>query len=161
DGLADFLVREKILPGKILPREQFKKEIKDYGYVPDPFVRLSRTGGIVTFAIGQPTPIDSPKALPGLWVEQDRFLIRRLRLESQAEISADDYGEFSGGLWFPKIRSVSWGDQTAHLRALKVAGTSLPAVVKDRLSPTGLRKRPDAKESFSSPVVAEFYKRFR
>jgi hypothetical protein len=155
------LVKEKILAHKNLPRETFKKELKEYTYVADPFVRLSRTAGVVTFALGQPTPVDSTKAYPGMWVEQDRFLIRKIRLDSQAEVSADDYSEFNNGLWFPKSRTVSWGDRTVHIRTLKVASTSLPPSIKERLSPTGLKRRADAKELFTSPIISEFYKRFR
>jgi hypothetical protein len=161
DSLAEYLVKEKVLTNKNLARETYKKEVKDFAYVPDPFVRLSRTAGVVTFALGQPTPVDSSKAYPGMWVEQDRFLIRKLRLNSQAEVSADDYSEFNNGMWFPKSRTVSWGEQTVHFRTLKVASTSLPPSIKERLSPTGLRKRADAKELFTVPVISEFYKRFR
>ena len=161
ENLAEFLVKEKILTTKNIPRENFKKDIKEYGYVPDSFVRLSRVSGVVAYAFGQPTPVDSSRALPGLWVEQDRFLIRKIRLNSQAEVSADDYGEFSNGLWFPKSRTVAWGNQAVHLRVLKISSTSLPPSIKARLSPTGLRKRPDSKEQFTNPTVSEFYKRFR
>ncbi|HEX4924598.1 MAG TPA: hypothetical protein VFV50_10950 [Bdellovibrionales bacterium] len=153
DPLAEFLVKEKILPTKNLPRENFKKETKEFGYVPDPFVRLSRTAGVVAFALGTPTPAESATALPGLWVEQDRFLIRRLRLDTQAEVTADEYTEYSNNLWFPKVRTVSWGDQSVHMRVIKVSAT--------KATPSA-RKRPDgAKETFTSPVIAEFYKRFR
>lgn len=153
DPLADFLVKEKILPTKTLPRETYKKDAKEFAYVADPFVRLSRTAGVVAFALGTPTPADSAAALPGLWVDQDRFLIRRLRLDTQAEVTADDYAEYSNNFWFPKVRTVSWGDQSVHLRVIKVSST--------KQTPAARKRADGAREIFTSPVIAEFYKRFR
>jgi hypothetical protein len=163
DNLAEFLFKEKILPTKNLAREVFSKESKEFQYQADPFVRLSRTAGVIAFALGKPTPADSSKTLPGIWVEQDRFLIRRLRLESQSEVTADDYSEYSNGLWFPKNRTVTWADKAVSMRVIKVSGMSSSESVKSRLSSSALRSKKGevTKEFWTSPTVAEFYKRFR
>ena len=135
------------------------KTLKDINNDPDHNVRLSRTGGTIAYAIGAPTTASQEVPNPGLWIEQDFFLIRKLRLPSTAEITAEKYSPFARGLSFPRHRTVKWGPQTVTITVLSVVGRN-----KDSWNqfPTKLALKKDKlKESPFAPVVEDFYERFR
>ncbi len=115
--------RAKMLSTKVFnselakDRPAFIKGISNY--TPPPYVRLSRSGGVVTYAIGQPSEPDS-KPRPGVWIEQDQFLIRKVRTADQMVVSADQYQNYAANLWLPKSRLVSWGPNTVQIQILDV-----------------------------------------
>jgi hypothetical protein len=164
ESLAEELVRENILPQKALAKEPRVNSLKDTGFHKEPFIRLARSGGVVTYGIGKPTPADGTTPLPGIWIEQDRFHIKRLRLSSAAEILADEYADYGRGLSFPKSRSVSWGPNSVSIRTMKVSAIVPTAEQKAKLQPSSIRNRkasPANAMTDTHPLIKDFYSRFR
>lgn len=96
---------------------------------------------------------------PGLWIEQDVFQIRKIRLPSTAEIIAEKHSQFSRGLVFPRHRIIKWGPNTVTISVLSITGKN-----KDSWNqfPTKFPLKKDRlKESSLDPVVEDFYERFR
>jgi len=166
---SDFLsslVRAQVVPQSFLrerPRfttANMKAETKAES-AGEPLVRLGRTGGVVNYVFGEPTPVDSSKNLPGAWIAQDSFELRRLRFPSQAEMTADQYGLQAGNLMFPNQRIVTWNDHTAVIRLISVKAVDAKTA-SAALNPASITtmeakgaKLPDQAQ------VKEFYARFR
>ncbi len=143
---------------QLIPQRKPQKG-KEFAYVPEPYVRLGRTGGAIAYAIGQPSPVNAPQGFPGLWIEQDRFHIRKIRFPSGAEVTADDYAEFSYDLAFPRQRTISWEGKTARIQLLRIA-----ALPKNTSIWQALAAKDSSFQLADSPMratVQEFYKRFR
>jgi hypothetical protein len=127
------------------------------------YIRLSRLGGTVSYTIGQPTPVGAAP-LPGLWIEQDNFVIKKLRLPSQVEVLADKYTSYPRNLWLPQTRQVKWGDKSALITVTQVKPLEAGAEVKRLLSESSLDFGKDPTISQELPTdetVKDFYTRFR
>lgn len=151
DIFANSLVNLKIIPANY----SAKKDTEN-------FVRLSRAGGVVNYAFGEPTPAQQEDGNPGIWIEQDQFVIRKLRLPTQAEMTADNYTQFAKGLNYPRQRSIRWGENTVNIRLISAsakAGSTAnlfqPSSLETNSKLDGLNNLP-IKET-----VLEFYSRFR
>ena len=165
--LLQALVALKIVPQKILTKEQKIRTLKDINNNHEPYIRLARSGGTINYAFGKASPIGATTLPAGLWIEQDRFVIRRLRLPSQAEIGAEDFDDFSG-LLYPKNRSVSWDQKTVSLKTVRVAALPTSEELKQRFQVSYLRsKRRETKNAITTPAdlaanqIKDFYSRFR
>jgi hypothetical protein len=90
---ASTLSHMKILPTGAYNKKPLGKSGNDYKYEPESWVRYSRTGGVPNYAFGTPTPEDDKSNNPGLWIEQDQFVVRKIRLPSQVEMTADSYNQ--------------------------------------------------------------------
>jgi hypothetical protein len=110
-NIKPILVSQNIAPAASLKSEPHRYSEKRPLPEPDSYVRLSRVGGTISYAIGTPSPVDTQDAYPGIWIEQDRFVIRKLRLPSQLEISANNYKSYTQNLFLPQERTVSWQGQ--------------------------------------------------
>ena len=113
--------------------------------------KLARTGGSISYFLGERTPISSETLLPGLWIEQDSFLIRRVRYPSQDEIQLDDY-QVKNGLWVAVDRQYTWGTMKA-----KTSLISAKSITDNNFS------APNS-SGVASPLpefIADFYTRFR
>ncbi len=167
ENLAGELIALNIIPQKALTKETKLKTLKDVKYEREPFVRLSRTAGVVNYALGRPTPIDAAAPLPGVWIEQDRFHIRRIRFPTLTDLVADEYTEYGRGLFYPKTRTISWGSNSISIRTVKVAAINPTAEHKTKLSPNFLRTRKQQQIQYSAaedqlnPLIKEFYQKFR
>ncbi|MGZ3770662.1 MAG: hypothetical protein ACXVCP_13710 [Bdellovibrio sp.] len=162
EGLANTLAQLKIIPASAYKKNPVAKASSDYKHEPEPWIRFSRTGGVVNYALGTPTPVEQEANLPGVWIEQDQFVIRKLRLPSQVEISANDYNQFAKGLSYPRSRTIRWGNNTVTIRLISAssrpqsaAGLFHPTSLDSNLKWEGIQNLP-AKE-----VITEFYTRFR
>ena len=159
-------VRANILPQAFLrdrprftlAREEAATKTEMQG---ESMVRLGRSGGVVDYVFGEPTPVDASKNLPGVWIEQDGFVLRRLRFPSQAELSAEQYGLQAGSLRFPGQRVVTWGDHTAVIRLISVKSVDAKTAAA-ALNPSSITA-PEAKAAKlpDQVQVKEFYSRFR
>lgn len=158
-NLAEFLIKQNIAPSDILERKPYTGK---FVYSPEPYVRLSRTGGVTTYAYGTPTPADPSYAKtenPGLWIEQDQFLIRKIRFADQTEVIADGYGEYSRGLALPKVRTIRIGSNQVSVKLISVSGKpSKDAKQASRI--TGYRSEISQNPVFKDQFE-EFYKRCR
>ncbi len=155
---------QNIAPSASLKSEAFRYSEKLPHPEPESYVRLGRTGGVVAYAIGTPTPVSSAENYPGLWIEQDQFHILKIRLVSQVEVSASNYKAFSNGLWFPKDRSVLWTTGSAKISLTTASTSSLNSTVKEALDVSSLNfgKNPELSRVLpADAVIKEFYSRMR
>ncbi|GIL17293.1 MAG: hypothetical protein BroJett040_10440 [Oligoflexia bacterium] len=159
EEFARIFIRLGILDERSVEKTLYRST-KDVDYRPDPLVRLSRTNGVVTYALGRPSPEEGAPT-PGAWIEQDLFLLRKLRLPAQAEISADKYSSYSRSLSFPKVRTVKWGNHQVEIHTFSVSGREKnpslfnPAQIEQS---TRLDLLPDGS---TKNLIEDFYKRFR
>lgn len=158
ESMGSLLTSLKILPAEALLKKPLPKRAEDFKYEAPAYVRLARTGGVVTWAFGTPSSPSGADLSPGLWVEQDQFVVRKLRFPSQAELTADSYSSYARGLQLPKQRSLHWKEHTATIRLLSVSAKgsalSLNSLEKD-WKIQGLDDQP------ARPLIEEFYTRFR
>ena len=151
-GFLTALHRARIVPpGSLRDRPRFSK-IEQVKYNPEPNVRLGRTSGVVTWIFGEATPVSAGKLSPAAWVEQDAFLLRRIRFPSEAEVTADRFASYANNLKLPRERTITWGNNSALIRVLSVRQTSQPPAREPGTKTTHL---PDIAQ------VREFYSRFR
>ncbi len=168
DSLSASLIKEKILPAQSLGKKQPAKTSQDIVHDPEPWVRLGRVGSTIDYAFG--TPSSGSDYLPGAWIEQDLFVIRKLRFGSHEdkargdkyiEVVADNYREFSKGLYYPEKQVIRWGNNVVTIKLISVK--PLNAKNLQFLQPATLEAtHMEALQTIpNSGVVEEFYSRFR
>lgn len=162
DIFANQLVSQKIIPSNAMTKKPLVKVGSDYKRDIEPWVRLSRTGGIVSYAFGTPSPADQEMGNPGIWIEQDQFVVRKIRLTSQAEMYANNYNQFAKGLQYPKSRTIRWGNNIVTIRLISASARPQSAV--NLLQPGSLDTTSSWEGLNNLPakdVITEFYTRFR
>lgn len=162
DNFGNHLAQLKIIPTHAMMKKPLIKSDNDIKHESESWVRFSRTGGAVTYALGTPTPVDQEAGNPEIWIEQDSFVVRKLRLPSQVEMSANNYNQFAKGLSYPRARTIRWDNNTVNIRLISASprpqtAVSLfqPTSLDSNIKWDGLNALP-AKE-----VITEFYSRFR
>ncbi len=162
ENLIGSLQSLKILPVTLTTRKAAVKKGEEFKYEPESFVRLTRTEGSVSYAFGQPSAVEQKELNPGFWVEQDQFIIRKIRFPSQAEVTAENYTPFARGLNLPKLRTIQWNQNTVTIRLLNVSGKvakSGQLFQPNTLDvPYTIKPLPDAS---AQTLIEEFYSRFR
>ncbi|MGZ3773569.1 MAG: hypothetical protein ACXVCY_00955 [Pseudobdellovibrionaceae bacterium] len=162
EGFANLLTQLKMIPPSAYQKKAVAKVDGDFKHEPESWVRFSRTGGVVTYAFGTPTPVDQEANFPGVWIEQDQFVVRKVRLPSQVEMSANDYNQFAKGLYYPRSRTIRWGNNTVNIRL--ISASSRPQSTLNLLQPSSLDtalKWDGIKDLHAKEVITEFYTRFR
>lgn len=159
EQFAQILAQQKILPANALYQKPIRT-VKDVDFSAESFVRLSRTNGVIAYAFGNPADANqAEQAFPGMWIEQDQFVIRKFRLPSGVEVSADRYSPFARGLSYPRTRSLRWGGQQVIIQTLNVGPRTKRQyqnfAQKVVSKPESLLQLPNA------AYVEDFYKRFR
>ncbi|PIU00355.1 MAG: hypothetical protein COT74_05340 [Bdellovibrionales bacterium CG10_big_fil_rev_8_21_14_0_10_45_34] len=133
-------------------REPGKKELTlKTVYTPNSLVRPSRQLGILNLAIGTPSEGGSSQLKPQLWVDQEQFVISKIRFRSGAEVEAKGYQVFAGKFQYPSLKTLRFEDGEASLKTTSVATFEKYEEPKD-LSPI------DTKDSH---ILNEYIKRFR
>lgn len=156
EALAQSLAQMKLVPGNVLAHRPLRT-LKDVDFQPENFVRLARSGGVVTYAFG---PLANPtQETPGFWIEQDQFVIRKFRLLSSVEVSADQYSPYSKGLMFPRTRTVRWGDNQVTIQTISVS--SRPKESWATFAQKVVPKTEPLASQPGSAIIQDFYKRFR
>lgn len=122
-------------------------------------VRLSRADGSICFAIGEAS---TESALsPQIWIDQDFFRLKKIRLPSEAEIEFSDYKEY-GNLSYPGVKHIDWAGKSATIRVTKVStktGEKITAFYPDTISmPSEIML---SSKGAVGMKIEEFYKRFR
>lgn len=159
---ANTLAQNKIVPNSAYAKKPLARAGNDIKYDPESWVRLSRTGGVVNYALGVPSPVDQEAGSPGIWIEQDQFVVRKLRLPSQVEMSANNYNQFAKGLSYPRSRTVRWGNNTVTIRLISAAARPQAAVALFQPASLDNNLKWDGIESLpAKEVITEFYTRFR
>ena len=121
------------------------------------FIHFARVGGTIAWAIGIPA---NTSAKPAVWIEQDQFLIRKLRTPNQTVLKADDYAKYDEGLWLPRQRSYKFGGygievQTTQVKSLGTVKGEDARFSSRSLGASQALKLPDTEG------LKEFYSRFR
>jgi hypothetical protein len=161
DVFAHVLTQMKILPAGAMNKKGGKTSA-DFKNNPEDWVRFSRTGGVVNYAFGSPTPVEQADGNPGLWIEQDHFVVRKIRLPSQVEMTADNYNIYSKGLRYPKARTIRWGKNSVNIRL--ISASPRPSSANSLLQPSSLdisQKMEGLADMPAKDAVIEFYSRFR
>jgi hypothetical protein len=89
--------------------------------------------------------------------------VRKFRLPSQVEVTADNYNQYARGMNYPKVRTIRWGQNTATIRLIGVTaqrGKTAPTLFQPNSLDTstkldGLSNQP------AKDAVIDFYTRFR
>jgi hypothetical protein len=151
-------MRQKMVQLKMAPSDSLKERTPmntegDPKYIPQPFVRLSRTLGSISYAIASKPNREG--SYPGLWIEQDQFVIRKIRMPSMTTIEAEDYQKYANGFHFPKLRTYTWDDQSMTVQARSVKSLGRP-------DPKGWEPSSNLPVKFSgTEALRDFYLRFR
>ncbi len=121
--------------------------------------RLNRSQGVVNYGLGRPTEANDDRLAPYLWIEQDQFVIRKIRFNSKTELMASRYQKQPRQLVHPNLIVVSWDDQKARVSTLSVS-TAKPTA-KDFQSSQLADSRAFFETTSHWNSIVEFYKRFR
>lgn len=162
-------VKNKILPPSAARERPRIGNIATYKPAPETAVRLGRSGGTVSWVFGEPTPVDNANQFPGAWIEQDTFLLKKLRLLSQAEMTMSNHSNSGGGLKLPRERSIVWKSPDTNVtepRSVTIKVTSVRNMPDKSLAPQFAPTSISAAEIKAArlpdaAVVREFYSRFR
>lgn len=168
--LASFqaaLIKSKIVPAdfgqqprKILPANP--KDRSDSAVlvsVNEPYVRLSRTGGVVAYELGKVT--DSPAGNPGAWIESESFLLRKIKFPTLSEVQADQYQTFANQLRFPRERTIKWTSQSTHYTATARVISIRAATDSEATKNLSASAQDSISKVPEIPGLKEFYSRFR
>jgi hypothetical protein len=156
ESFAQALNQMKIVPANVMGKRALRS-LKSVDNNPEPFLHLSRTGGVVSYMFGQAS-VDSALN-PGFWFEQDQFVLRKFRLPSQAEVSADRYSTYPRGFNFPRTRTVRWENNQVTIQT--VAVSPKPSDAFGKFSTAGVQKIESLKTQAAAEIVEDFYRRFR
>lgn len=162
-SLMEALIHARIVPAAI-QRERSRPtaaNIASYRPQGEPYVRLGRDHGTVSWIFGEPTAIDAPKLNPEAWIQQDGFVLEKIRFPPQSEVSADRFAISPGNLKLPRERTVTWNGNIVSIRVLSVK--ALPASAIGKAISPGSITTADARAYHlpEIPAVKEFYARFR
>lgn len=165
DSFANYLVQQQIAPSTIFQgSKRALKALTEVNNQSESFLRLSRTGGTIAFAFGTPSLNSSVNSSvensPGLWIDQDQFVVRKFRDARQVEIIADQYQTYSRGLIHPKLRTVKWGQQTWNIVTTQVQ--TKPFSQKDfQVSSLDLVSKNNISQENLKTLIQEFYSQLR
>ncbi len=121
--------------------------------------RLNRAQGVVNYGLGKKSDAESRRLNPYLWIEQDRFVIRKLRYESGVELTADQFIGNPKGLNHPEVMTLAWNNSTARIKTLSVTTKKW---TPQTFQPSSLQNSQSfLQSSMMDPLVQEFYTRFR
>ena len=102
---------------------------------------------------------------PGLWIEQDKFVIRKVRLKTNAEFLASRYLEHTGYLKLPQHRILIYDDISIPIKTTRVSRLSDNKKLQQKLSLQNFRRSQKNttqwEEDETSSLIKDFYSRFR
>jgi hypothetical protein len=160
--LKESLVAKKIVPAQIFkkrPMIKSAKDVKDVATINEPYLALTRLGETVSYLLGYAAKEDGAT---GIWVEQDHFAIKKLKLASKADITNDGFADLSKNLYYPKSQKVSWDNQYVQIELSRADGLShgISFFNEKEFSKLEKQSKPFPPE-WAQSVVGDFYKRFR
>jgi hypothetical protein len=155
--LIPYIVGAGIVGAEIQDSTNFQKQKETFVHIPEPFVRLGRTAGVVAYVIAGTTGRESGQ--PGLWIEQDQFLLRKIRNSKRTEMNIEKWGSYSRGWKLPKERSFVWDDKTAQVKMLDVKVPQ--GNLKSMINKTQEVKSSEYENSKEKALIEDFYLRLR
>lgn len=122
----------------------------------DHFVSLDRLKGSVIYVFGA-SESKSAQPPPQMWVEQDSFVIKKVRMGSQVEAEFDAYKDYEEGkIKQADTQKIFWNNITLTLQ-----NTSLQLVAPEKLSAQFKIQKGDVAKLPDNEKLKEFYSRFR
>lgn len=159
---ANTLAHFKIVPAGIFNKSALPKNSSDIKHTPESWVRFSRTGGVINYALGMASAADQDTGSPGIWIQQDEFVVRKLRLPSQVEMNANNYNNFARNLSYPRSRTIRWGNNTVTIRLISASARPQTAVALFQPSSLDSNLKWEGLNNLATKdVITEFYTRFR
>ncbi len=139
-------------------KTKFEENKKSLSHVQMP-INLSINQGQVMYAYQK-----NAKG-PGLWIEQDKFVIRKIKLKTSVEVLASRYIEHVGYLKFPQHRVLIYEDTSIPIKTINISRLSDNKKLQQKLSLQNFRKSQKNTtqwgESETSSLIRDFYSRFR
>lgn len=156
-------IRSRLVNLKVTPSESLRDRAPlnfegDPKYQPVSFIRLSRSGGAITWAIGMPPTVGQS---PTLWVEQDQFTLRKFRNMNQTVLRADDYAKFDETFWYPRLRTYEFGGYTVTVQTTKVTPLGGVTAKDAQFRAASLNPTKDALKLPDIEGLRDFFLRFR
>lgn len=155
--LIPYIVGAGIVGAEIQESSNFQKQKETFVHTPESFVRLGRTAGVVAYVIGGTNGIEAGQ--PGFWIEQDQFLIRKIRNSRRTEMNIEKWGSYSKGWKLPKERSFAWDDKTAQVKMLDVKVPQ--GNLKSMITKAQEIKSSEYENSKEKALIEDFYLRLR
>lgn len=155
--MGALLIRMNLIPESAMTYRPTGVKSTQFVYKEEPFVRLARTNGIVAYALGSPS-IGEEELSPGLWIEQDVFVVRKVRFPSGAVVTADQYSIIGKNTQFPKQREVRWNSNKALIQFKNAQAKPLAPNVFNSVEVSSFDNIQDA---LLKSFAEEFYLRFR
>lgn len=144
-------LKKFVLRLRFLPLSSFQlpviTNIKTYVPTEDPFIKVSRSNGLITLAMSQSSDLSEGNIL---WVDQDQFLPRKIKLASGAVVTVDNYSSRLKNYSLPGLKTYEWDQK-------KVESTLISAQ-------TYKESKLNIKEISTDPspsILYEFMKKFR
>lgn len=157
--LKTALLQKKLAPAQAFKKRPTFKTKQELDKWNEPFLGLSRFKGSVTYVLGFAA---QNSAQPGIWIEQDRFVVRKIKLSQDAEISVESVSELSKSLSYPKTKIYTW--QNGSVQADLTRGDSLKSGTEffneNEFSKLANQNR-ELPQEYKGSLIEEFYKRFR
>lgn len=155
-------IRNRLVTLKVVPAEAEHERPPlpsegDVKYEPPSFLRLSRVGGAIAWAIGIAPSVG---VAPTMWLEQDQFVLRKYRGANQAILHADDYAKYEDGFWYPRQRTYGFGGFTIEVQTLRVKSLGKLQADDKSFKASSLSAK-DALKLPDTDALKEFYSRFR
>jgi len=157
DELAEYLSAYNMAPKGFFSKKNYTVTKGEFSYDAEPFVKLSRAGGGVSYLFALSNTPSS-----AIWFEQDRFVIRRILLPSTAELAVDNYQTYEPSFHVGKSKRLSWSGYKAEMKVNSVAKRDNKALAG--LQPASLEVSTPLENLRSlkgGEVLIEFFSRFR
>ncbi len=143
--------------------ERFLDDLKSMGIPMQ--TRLSRADGYIAIAIGEASKDE--KVFPQVWIDQDQFLIRKIRMPSGTEITLSNYVKINPDtdqeFWIAKKHVIKWGQEEVIVEvkniSTKTTATLQSFYPKNLDTPSELTFT--SNQSGLTQIVEDFYSRFR
>jgi hypothetical protein len=144
----------RLLPKNVLQKRPYKNN-KTGEINFEPFVRYSKLSGLPQFLYFDPS--QSP-GISGLWVEQDSYFVRKIKIRDGLELNVSKYSQFARGMSYPSERVIKWESNTTRIRTLNVLGKGkdIAGLIKQ-----GTFKIDPLVASEQRKKIEEFYSKFR
>lgn len=161
--LTGFMVANEMAGSHILKDKAKSYKLEDIKTEEEPNIRLTRLDGLITYGISKIEEKGEDIQIPSIWIEQDVFRIKKIRLKNSFEITADQYKKHSRGFWWPSYRKVNWDNNSVEIRHLKTAGILVGNKTKTEFQTANLKKKKYQWELVPefSDIVKSFYNNFR
>lgn len=152
-ALASKLITMQVLPtwasGQLSERDTTSAKQQDY-------IVLDRFKGTIVYAIGANNSKNT-QLPPRLWVEQDSFEIKKLRMGSQIEVEFENYKKYdSDKIKQPSVQTIFWKNATVIIE-----NTSLEIVNTTKIANVFKIQKNAPAQLPVHENIKEFYSRFR